>query len=99
VKVVGSIHVDIIVEPSDYFVVAPDAGETIKITLTNGNRRPLNLRQVPRRAVYGLVTQLTRCMLGQDMAKADGIIPEPAPSAEQAAQDVFDELQKILDEE
>jgi hypothetical protein len=77
--VIGGLHADIQLEPKDYFFVTVE-GENLKVILTNGQRRPLNIRGVSRRQAYSLISQLQRAMMLQDAVRLEEIVGETVDS-------------------
>jgi hypothetical protein len=73
--VIGGLHADIQLEPKDYFFVTVE-GVTLKVILTNGQRRPLNIRGVSRRQAYSLISQLQRAMMLQDQVRLEELVEE-----------------------
>jgi len=82
------IHADLRLDAGDYFLARPD-GDLIRLTLTCGNRRPLNFVNLTRRQAYGLIAQLQKALmrqdeqlLGQIEQKLETMTPAPAQAPE-----------------
>lgn len=95
---VQSLHTDIYLEPNDYFWVRPD-GDKLKVILTNGNRRPVNLREISRRQAYALIARLQQVMLWQDSQALDTVEVEGILVAEDVDTGKGGVDEKLLDEQ
>jgi len=67
--IIRNLHTDIQLETKDYFYVAADENDTVKVVLTSGNRHPVALRRISRRQFCNLIGQFQKITLAQDSRK------------------------------
>ena len=69
-RVEGSVHCDLVLEPNDYFFVCEDE-DNLQIIVTDRRRRPMKIQNVSRRQLIGLISQYQKVCLRQDEARVN----------------------------